>query len=154
MRLGGEAVRLGMTLAVTVPAPRLPAVGCDHVPVTEFAVRPAQPGDARAMAELMAAVAAERDGIAAEPPVDIGERAALFARSASGSVVAVAEGQIIGMLHIEASRHGAEDVRAPRGVAEALHAGHMRQAQPRLDCREVVLGHGAQGQRPVTRVGH
>src|SRR5215470_20107529 len=86
--------------------PRLPAVGCDHVPVTEFVVRPAQAGDARAMAELMAAVAAERDGIAAEPPVDIDERAALFARTAGGSVVAVAGGQIIGMLHVEASRHG------------------------------------------------
>jgi ribosomal-protein-alanine N-acetyltransferase len=74
--------------------------------VTEFVVRPAQAGDARSMAELMAAVAAEHDGIAAEPPVDIDERAALFARSADGSVVAVAGGQIIGMLHIEASRHG------------------------------------------------
>lgn len=58
------------------------------------------------MAELMAAVAGERDGIATEPPVDIEERAALFARSAGGSVVAVAGGQIIGMLHVEASRHG------------------------------------------------
>ena len=54
----------------------------------------------------MAAVAAERDGIATEPPVDIDERAATFARSASGSVVAVADGQIIGMLHVQASRHG------------------------------------------------
>ena len=54
----------------------------------------------------MAAVAAEGDGIATEPPVDIDERAALFKSSASGSVVAVAGGQIIGMLHVEASRHG------------------------------------------------
>ena len=76
------------------------------MPVTEYVVRPAQAGDARAMAELMAAVAGERDGIATEPPVDIDERAALFARSAGGSVVAVAGGQIIGMLHVEASRHG------------------------------------------------
>ncbi len=83
-----------------------PPWGCDHVPVTEFAVRPAHAGDARAMAELMAAVAAERNGIATEPPVDVDERAALFARSADGSVVAVADGQIIGMLHVEASRHG------------------------------------------------
>ena len=74
--------------------------------VTEFVVRPAQANDARAMAGLMAEVAAERDGIATEPPVDIDERAALFARSASGSVVAVAGGQIIGMLHVQASRHG------------------------------------------------
>jgi [ribosomal protein S18]-alanine N-acetyltransferase len=58
------------------------------------------------MAELFAAVAEERDGIATEPPVDISERAALFARSAGQSVVAVADGQIIGMLYLEVSRHG------------------------------------------------
>ena len=58
------------------------------------------------MAELMAAVAAERDGIASEPPVDIDERAAQFASTVDGSVVAAAEGQIVGMLHVEASRHG------------------------------------------------
>ena len=74
--------------------------------MAEIVVRPAQAGDARAMAEIFAAVAAERDGIATEPPVDIDERSALFARTAAGSVVAVADGQIIGMLHVEASRHG------------------------------------------------
>ena len=71
-----------------------------------FTVRPASAGDAPAMAELFAAVAEERDGIATEPPVDIDERAAQFARTAVGSVIAVADGQIVGMLHIEASRHG------------------------------------------------
>jgi L-amino acid N-acyltransferase YncA len=72
----------------------------------EFVVRPARAADARAMAEIFAAVAAERDGIATEPPVDIDERAALFARSAAGSVVAIADGQIVGLLHVEVSRHG------------------------------------------------
>jgi [ribosomal protein S18]-alanine N-acetyltransferase len=76
------------------------------VPVAHFTIRPAEAGDARAMAELFAAVAAERTGIATEPPVDIDERAAQFARTADGSVVAVADGQIVGMLHIEVSRHG------------------------------------------------
>ena len=80
--------------------------GCEHVLMTEFLVRPAQPGDARAMAELFAVVALERDGIATEPPVDVGERAGLFARSTDGSVIAVACGQVVGMLHVEASRHG------------------------------------------------
>jgi len=56
------------------------------------------------MAELFAAVAEERDGIATEPPVDIGERAAQFARTIGGSVVAVAGGQITGMLHVDVSR--------------------------------------------------
>jgi RimJ/RimL family protein N-acetyltransferase len=79
------------------------------MPVAEFAefvVRPAQAADARAMAEIFAAVAAERDGIATEPPVDIGERAAQFARSAAGSVVAVAGGQLVGLLHVEVSPYG------------------------------------------------
>jgi putative acetyltransferase len=58
------------------------------------------------MAEMFAAVAAERDGIATEPPVDIEERAVLFARRTAGSVVAVADGRVVGMLHVEISRHG------------------------------------------------
>jgi RimJ/RimL family protein N-acetyltransferase len=76
------------------------------MPMAEFVVRPGRTGDARAMAEMFAAVAEERDGIATEPPVDIEERAALFARSAAGSVVAVAGGRIVGMLHVEVGRHG------------------------------------------------
>jgi len=74
--------------------------------VAEFTVRSASPADAREMAELFAAVAEERTGIASEPPVDIEERAAQFARTTDGSVVAVAGGQLVGILHIEASRHG------------------------------------------------
>jgi putative acetyltransferase len=74
--------------------------------VAEFALRPASADDARALAELFAAVAEERDGIATEPPVDIDERAALFAHSFASSVVAVADLQMIGMLHVEATRHG------------------------------------------------
>lgn len=74
--------------------------------MAQFTVRPASVDDAGAMAKLFAAVAEERVGIATEPPVDIGERAAQFARTITGSVLAVADGQIIGMLHVEASRHG------------------------------------------------
>jgi RimJ/RimL family protein N-acetyltransferase len=58
------------------------------------------------MAELFAAVAQERDGIATEPPVDIDARAEQFARSADASIVAVADGRIIGGIHVDASRHG------------------------------------------------
>jgi RimJ/RimL family protein N-acetyltransferase len=76
------------------------------MPMTQFVVRPALAGDARAMAESFAAVAEERDGIATEPPVDIEERAALFADGTDGSVVAVADGRIVGLLHVEVSRHG------------------------------------------------
>jgi RimJ/RimL family protein N-acetyltransferase len=74
--------------------------------MADFVVRPARADDARAMAEVFAAVAAERDGIATEPPVDIAEHAARFASSVGGTVVAVADGQIVGMIHVTASRHG------------------------------------------------
>lgn len=58
------------------------------------------------MAHLFATVAAERDGIATEPPVDLGRQTAAFARSAGSCVVAVAGDQLIGLLHMEVSRHG------------------------------------------------
>ena len=62
------------------------------------------------MAELFAAVAEERTGIASEPPVDIDERAANFAAGAAGTFVAVAGDQIIGLVHVEPSRHGFGDL--------------------------------------------
>lgn len=74
--------------------------------MTQFAVRPAEVDDAAAMAKLFAAVAEERDGIATEPPVDVDARTAQFAGSVADSVVAVAGGQIVGMIHVEATRHG------------------------------------------------
>ncbi len=74
--------------------------------MAQFVVRQARAEDGRAMAEVFAAVAQERDGIATEPPVDIDERAALFARSAGHSLVAVANGRVVGVLHVEVSRHG------------------------------------------------
>jgi hypothetical protein len=51
--------------------------------MAQFVVRPASVGDTRAMAGLFAAVAEERDAIATEPPVDVEERTALFARTAA-----------------------------------------------------------------------
>jgi L-amino acid N-acyltransferase YncA len=92
-----------------------------------FTVRAATEADARAMAELFAAVAAERSGIATEPPVDVEERAARFARTAGASVVAVADGQVVGIIHVEVSRHGFGDLGMlvhrdwrGRGVGSAL----------------------------------
>ena len=117
------------------------------MPVVQFEIRPAQAGDARAMAELFASVAEERDGIATEPPVDIGERAALFARSAGESVVADADGQIVGMIHIEVSRHGFGELGMlvdrgwrGRGVGSALVAaaiGWARSQRLHKLCLEV-----------------
>jgi RimJ/RimL family protein N-acetyltransferase len=74
--------------------------------MAEFTIRQARPEDAEPMARLFAAVAAERDGIATEPPVDLEERAALHARTADASMVAEAGGRIVGMIRVEASRHG------------------------------------------------
>ena len=95
--------------------------------MAEFVIRPAWPGDAREMAELFAAVAQERDGIATEPPVDLEERTAVFARTVSGSIVAVAAGRVVGLLHVEASRHGFGEIGMAvdrawrgRGVGSAL----------------------------------
>jgi RimJ/RimL family protein N-acetyltransferase len=78
--------------------------------MAQFEVRLAQAGDAWALAELFAAVAEERTGIASEPPVDVSRRAELFARNPGESIVAVAGGEIIGMLHLDVSRHGFADL--------------------------------------------
>jgi RimJ/RimL family protein N-acetyltransferase len=81
--------------------------------VAEFEVRPARAEDARAMAELFAAVAAERTGIASEPPVDIDERTVVFAADTggpAGTFVAAAGDQIIGLIRIKPSRHGFGDL--------------------------------------------
>jgi len=72
----------------------------------QFTVRPASVADARPMAELFAAVAEERSGIASEPPVDVDARTLQFTASITSSIVAVARDQIIGLIHVEASRHG------------------------------------------------
>jgi RimJ/RimL family protein N-acetyltransferase len=74
--------------------------------VAQFAVRPAAVDDARAMAELFAAVAEERTGIGSEPPVDVEARTTQFTASIAESIVAVADGQIVGMVHTTVSRHG------------------------------------------------
>ena len=51
--------------------------------------------DAREMAELLAAIAEERDGIATEPPVDVDARTDEFVESAAGSLVAEADGSAV-----------------------------------------------------------
>ena len=79
------------------------------------------------MAEMFAAVAEERTGIASEPPVDIEARTLMFAGIASQSFVAVAGGQLIGSLSVNVSRHGFGDLGMlverdwrGRGVGSAL----------------------------------
>jgi RimJ/RimL family protein N-acetyltransferase len=71
-----------------------------------FTVRPASIADARPMAELFAAVAEERTGIASEPPIDVDQRTAQFAASSASTIVAAVGDQIVGLIHTEVSRHG------------------------------------------------
>lgn len=59
------------------------------------------------MAELFALVAAERDRIGTEPPVDVDARSEKFAQTAEASVVAEAGGRIVGHAHVERDPFGA-----------------------------------------------
>lgn len=99
-------------------------------------VRPARDDDRLAMATLFAAVAAERTGIASEPPVDVEARAAAW--TLEGDIVAEAENTVVGSIHVQASRHGygeigmavAHDWRG-RGVGSALISAAIEWARAR-----------------------
>jgi ribosomal protein S18 acetylase RimI-like enzyme len=107
-----------------------------HVPETPLEVRPASDDDRLPLAVLFAAVAEERDGIATEPPVDVEARAASW--TLDGTLVAVAGAEIVGSVHLDASRHGfgeigmavARDWRG-RGVGSALLAAAIEWARER-----------------------
>jgi putative acetyltransferase len=88
------------------------------------------------MAELLAAVAEERDGIATEPPVDVNARTHEFAASAAGSLVAEADAAIIGMIHVREGRFGVGELAMlvergwrGRGVGSALVAAAIEGAR-------------------------
>jgi RimJ/RimL family protein N-acetyltransferase len=90
-----------------------------------FQVRPARDEDRLPLAVLFAAVAEERDGIATEPPVDVEARAASW--TLAGTFVAVANGEIVGSVHLEPSPHGFGEIGMAvarawrgRGVGSAL----------------------------------
>ncbi len=104
--------------------------------MTGFEVRPARPEDGRRLAELFAAVAEERDGIATEPPVDVNARTKQFAASSDGTILAVAAGDLVGSLHVDVNRFGVGElgmaVARPwrgRGVGSALLAAAIEKAR-------------------------
>jgi ribosomal protein S18 acetylase RimI-like enzyme len=97
------------------------------VPDAPFQIRLACDDDRLPLAVIFAAVAEERDGIATEPPVDVEARAASW--TLDGTFVAVAGAEVIGSLHLDASRHGFGEIGMAvarewrgRGVGSALLA--------------------------------
>jgi RimJ/RimL family protein N-acetyltransferase len=106
------------------------------VPEAPFQIRPARDDDRIPLAVVFAAVAEERDGIATEPPVDIEARAGGW--NLDGMLVAVADGEVIGSVHVEASRHGFGEIGMAivrewrgRGVGSALLAAAIEWARGR-----------------------
>ena len=91
----------------------------------EFEIRPAGDDDRIPLALVFAEAAEERDGIATEPPVDVEARAATW--KLEGLLVAVAGTEVVGSVHVDASRHGFGEIGImvargwrSRGVGSAL----------------------------------
>jgi RimJ/RimL family protein N-acetyltransferase len=106
------------------------------VPAEGIKVRPAGDADRASIAALFAAVAEERTGIAAEPPIDIEQLAAHG--TIDSSLVAVTNGEIIGEIHVDPSWMGFGEIGMfvaagwrGRGVGTALVAAAIEQARAR-----------------------
>jgi ribosomal protein S18 acetylase RimI-like enzyme len=91
----------------------------------QIKLRPAADEDRLPLALVYALVAEERDGIGAEPPVDVEARAASW--TLDGTIVATADGEVIGSIHVQATSHGYGEIGMAiarewrgRGVGSAL----------------------------------
>ncbi len=101
-----------------------------------FATRAAREDDRVPLARLFAAVAEERDGIAAEPPIDIDRRAAAFKLDAT--IVAIAADEVVGGLWVDGPYFGYGEIAMlvarqwrGRGVGSALIADSIAWARGR-----------------------
>jgi RimJ/RimL family protein N-acetyltransferase len=102
----------------------------------EIAVRSAVDDDRRSLALLLAAVAEERDGIAAEPPIDVDQLAAGW--RIEGTLVALSQGALVGEIRVDPSWMGFGDIGMMvaaqwrgRGVGSALLAAAIDWARAR-----------------------
>jgi RimJ/RimL family protein N-acetyltransferase len=117
-----------------------------------FQIRPARDDDRLPLALVFAAVAEERDGVGSEPPVDVEARAASW--TLDGTIVAVGDGNVIGSIHVAASRHGYGEIGMAiarewrgQGVGSALMAAAIEWSRER-GLHKLALGvfpHNAAG---------
>jgi putative acetyltransferase len=129
--------------------------------VTGVAVRAMRDEDRLPMAQVFADVAEERNGIGAEPPVDIEARAARFALE--GSFVAIADGAIVGQISVQPSSHGYAEIGMlvarewrGRGVGTALMEAGIAWARARGNIHKLslsVFAHNAAGIALYKKVG-
>jgi ribosomal protein S18 acetylase RimI-like enzyme len=122
------------------------------MPASMFQIRPATEDDRLPLALVFAAVAEERDGIGTEPPVDVEARAASW--TLDGTIVATADGEVIGSIHVGTSGHGYGEIGMAivhdwrgRGVGSALLEAAIEWARERR-LHKLALGvfpHNAAG---------
>ncbi len=110
-----------------------------------FSIRMASDRDRLPLALLIATVAEEREGIAAEPPVDIDALAARWVVEGTLVAVADADSGIVGSLQIRANRHGLGEIAMAvvgewrgRGVGSALLATGIERSR-KQGLHELVL---------------